>query len=173
MNSDLLMRVKHPTDRVPLMLDKIPASSDPESGPFLITSSRSLMWVERAFKGGFLRVATRTSTVESLYSEVVRSILDEGSSREWGNVFPSTKEGVLSCLSRFHYYELPNPVLLYGEGFDIGLAPSVDRIPADWVPEGWAIMVPDREYVGTVFEVGDNHAGIMVHNASRGVAIIR
>lgn len=173
MNSDLLIRVRHPTNKVPIMLDGIPASSDPESGPFLVTSSRGLLWVEKAFRGGFLRVATRRSDPHDIYREMVEIIAEEGMGRDWGNVFPPTREGLLEALARFHHYELPNPVLLYGENFDIGISDSVDRIPAEWVPEGWAVMVPDREYVGTLFEVGDKHVGAISHNASRGVVIIR
>ena len=173
MNSDLLFRVKYPTNRVPLMLDKIPASSDPDAGPFLVTSSRDFIWVDRAFQGGFLRVAVREESPGAVFLGLVEAIASEGVKRHWGNTFSASKEGVLQAIARFHYYELPNPTLLYGEDFNIEFAPSVDRVPAEWLPSGWAVMVPDREYVGTLFEVGDKHVGAVSHNPSRGVVVLR
>jgi len=174
MNAHLLGHVECPAKKRPLMIDNVPASTDPDAGPFLITSSKSLMWVERAFETGFLRVAVRKDTLDQLYRGIVEEIATEGVSREWGNVHPGTKGGVLACMAHLSYYGLPDPVLLYGEEFDIGLAPAIQRVPADWLPPTWGVVIPDdRSFVGTAYVFGGGHLGAVVHNSSRGLCVIR
>lgn len=171
MNADFLAVVKHSVEKMPIMLDKVPAPPDPEAGPFLITSSKDLIWIDRAFKGGFVRLGIRQSSMGELFYSMVEKILEAGLERGWDNSFPSTKAGVLGALARFRYYDLPMPSLLYGSEFDIGLSPNMDRFPVDWLPPRWGVLVPDREYVGTAFLLGDS-IGAIVHNPSRGVVIL-
>lgn len=170
MNRNLLALVGYPAKRRPLMMDGVPV---PDSGPYLITSSKSLMWVERSFAGGFLRLAVRQQSADGLYRDLVEAIADEGVRREWGNVHPATTEGVLEGLNHLHYYDLPDSTLLYGSDFDIGLAPDLERAPADWLPSTWAVLVPDRAYVGTAYVFGDQHLAAVVHNPSRAVVVLR
>jgi len=171
MNANLLAVVHHASGRMPLMLDGVPVP--PEAAPFLITSSKNLLWVERAFGEGFLRLGVRETTLDELYRSMVESIAEMGSEREWGNVIHATKDGVLKGLAYLHSYDLTDASLLYGEDFDISLAPSLPRVPADWLPAKWAVLVPSREYVGTAFMFGKGHVGAVVHNPSRGVVVLR
>ncbi len=174
MNPNLLSIVEMPTKRVPVMLDRIPASEADGAGPFLITSSKSLMWVERAFRGGFLRVAVRQSNADDLFRDLVERIASEGVRREWGNVHPDSKDGVLSALAHLSYYGLSDPILLYGEDFDISVASDLPRAPADWLPPSWGVIIPsDREFVGTAFLFREGNVGAVVHNAPRGVVILK
>ena len=174
MNPHLLDRVECPSKKRPLMIDNVPASTDPDAGPFLVTSSRSLLWVERAFDAGFLRVAVREDHPDSLYRNLIEEIAIQGVAREWGNVHPSSKRGVLAAMAHLSYYDLPDPVLLYGSGFDIGVAPAVERLPVDWLPPTWGVIIPsDRSFVGTAYVFGGGHLGAVVHNPSRGVCIVR
>ena len=172
MNPNLLTTVQHSFKKRPLMLDGVPVPS-PDAGPFLVTSSRALLWVERAFGNGFLRLAVRKQTADELYRDLVSEIAEEGVRREWGNVHPATVEGVLAGIEHLHYYELPDATLLYGSEFDIGAAPDLSRAPADWLPPTWAVLVPDRAYVGTMYLFGDGYLGAVVHNPSRGVVVLR
>jgi hypothetical protein len=155
------------------MIDNVPASSDPDAGPFLITSSKNLLWVERAFDSGFLRLAVREVPLGELSRSMVEEIAVQGELRGWGNVHPATPAGVKAGVEHLIYYGLPELTLLYGEEFDIGVAPDMARSPADWLPPTWAIMVPDRSYVGTAYTFGQHHVGALVHNPSRGVVILR
>jgi hypothetical protein len=170
MNPNLLSIVHYASGRRPFMLDGVPVPA--ESGPFLVTSSKSLLWVERAFGDGFLRLGVRQATTGDLFRSMVESIASEGITREWGNVLPTTSEGVLEGLSYLHYYDLQDPTLLYGSEFDISVAPEITRSPADWMPPTWAVLVPSREYVGTAFLFGDGHVGAVVHNPSRGIVVL-
>lgn len=169
MNPSLLSVVHHASGRTPLMLDGVPVPA--ESGPFLITSSKSLLWVERAFGDGFLRLGVRQASLDDLFCSMVEAIASEGVEREWGNVLPATPEGVLEGLAYLNYYDLADPTLLYGSDFDISIASEITRAPADWLPPTWAVLVPRREYVGTAFVFGSN-VGAVVHNPSRGVVVL-
>ena len=176
MNPNLLALVEMPTKRVPVMLDRIPASEADGAGPFLITSSKALMWVERAFRGGFLRLGVRQTSPHDLFRGLVESVAERGSERGWGNVQPCSKEGMLEGLAHLHYYELSDPVLLYGSDFDISIAPEGRpfRVPADWLPPTWVVLIPsDREFVGTSFLFREGHVGAVIHNASRGIVVLK
>jgi hypothetical protein len=174
MNPNLLVLVDCKTKHLPVMLDRVPAPEGPDAGPFLITSSTSLLWVERAFHGGFLRVAVRESVRDSLFRDIIEEISGRGVEREWGNVLPATEEGLLEGLAHLSYYDLSDPVLLYGADFDIGVAEHVARVPADWLPATWAVLIPnDRGFVGTAFTFPGGHVGAIVHNPSRGVVVLR
>jgi hypothetical protein len=173
MNSSLLSIVDYPSKTRPVMMDKVPVSPDPEAGPFLITSTKSLVWIEKAFGGGFLRVAVRQVGAGALFRELVESIAQKGEEREWGNILPPTEVGIKDGIEYLRYFELPNLVLLYGEDFDISIAGDIDRVPADWLPNSWAVIVPSREYVGTAYLFQDGHVGAVLHNPSRGVVILK
>jgi hypothetical protein len=155
------------------MLDGVPVPTSSDAGPFLVTSSRSVLWVEQAFGEGFLRVAVRKQKADDLYHDLILAIATEGARRKWGNVQPSTTAGVLAGLQHLHYYELPDVMLLYGSEFDISAAPDISRAPVDWLPPSWGVLVPDRSYVGTVYLLGEGHLGAVVHNPSRGVVVLR
>lgn len=171
MNPNLLSVIHHTADRQPVMLDGVPVP--PEAGPFLITSSKGLLWVERAFGEGFLRLGVREIPLGDLFRSMVEQIASEGVEREWGNVLPATKDGVVKGLAYLHYYGLSDATLVYGEDFDISLATAIPRAPADWMPPTWAVLVPGREYVGTAFQFGSAHVGAVVHNASRGIVVLQ
>lgn len=173
MNSNLLVVVPLHHKKTPIMLDRVPAPADPDAGPFLVSSSRSLMWVSRAFEGGFLRLAIRNTDTDTLYREIVESVAQEGLEKGWGNVQPPTKEGVLEGMNHLSYYGFSEFTLLYGEDFDIGLCPNMIRSPAPWLPNSWAVMVPDREYVGVVYKFDEGRVGTLVHNPSRGIVVIK
>lgn len=174
MNSNLLVLVEVPdTDTIPFMLDRVPVPDDPEAGPFLVTSSKDLMWVERAFHGGFLRVAVRPVSLPSVYRRIVEMSADMGVSRSWGNTFPATKEGLVAGLAYLSYFDLPDAMLLYGDDFDIGIAPDLERSPAEWLPPTWGVLVPAREYVGTAYLLREGNVGVAAHNPSRGIVVLR
>ncbi len=173
MNPSLLSIVEFPSKSRPIMMDRVPVSPDPDAGPFLVTSSKSLIWIERAFEGGFLRVAVRKSGANALFRELVEFVAQKGLEREWGNVLPPTEAGIQEGKDYLNYFELPNVVLLYGEDFDISVASNIDRVPAEWLPNGWGVLIPSREYVGTVYLFQDGYVGAVLHNPSRGVVILK
>jgi hypothetical protein len=173
MNSHLLSLVEYPIKNRPVMLDRVPAPENPDAGPFLVSSSKSVVWVPRAFPGGFLRVAVRNVNLDTLSREVVNAVVGAGEEHQWGNVQPATKSGVIEGMAHLHYYGLTTTCLLYGGAFDISIAPDLSRSPVGWLPPTWAVLVPSREYVGTAYLFGEGYAGALVHNPSRGMVVLK
>jgi hypothetical protein len=174
-HSLLQLVVKSLPGKVGIIMDGVEVPSDPDSGPLLITSgSRPLMWLSSPLRGKFVRLAIRRcEDLGSILSQIVRAVSDEGHRLGWGNNFPPTKSGVLDATARVHYYELPSPVLVCGPDFDTELAPAIDHVVVSWMEPGWAVVVPDREYVGTAFLIGSDYVAAVVHNPSRGISVIR
>ncbi len=174
MNPSLTNFVSWPARKGALMLDQVPAPDDPEAGPFLITSSRDVMWVDRAFPGGFLRVAVRKVTPEALFRSLVEAVAERGSELEWGNVETPTHTGMSKAIEHLQYYGFTDVECLHGEGFAITETVGLPTMKVDWLPKKWGIVLPkERSYVGTVYDLGDGVVGAVLHNASRGVAVIR
>jgi len=174
MNPSLTTFVNWPARKGALMLDQVPASEDPDAGPFLITSSKDVMWVDRAFPGGFLRVAVRKTTPEELFRALIEAVADEGAQCEWGNVEPPTHKGMSNAIDHLQYYGFTELECLYGEGFPVVDTVGIPTTKVEWLPDGWGVVVPkDRSYVGTVYDLGDGVVGAVLHNASRGVAVLK
>jgi hypothetical protein len=52
---------------------------------------------------------------------------------------------------------------------------ALDRENAPWLPDGVThVFVPSvRKYLGTIFVCENNYASVVVHNASRGMSVVR
>jgi|TARA_R110000824_G_scaffold48399_25_gene136757 hypothetical protein len=173
MNPSLTSFVSWPTKKNALMLDQVPASEDPEAGPFLITASKGVLWVERAFPGGFLRVATQHTEPETLFRLMVEAVAARGGESEWGNVDTATHKGMSQGISHLHYYGFKDLECLCGKGFKPKDVVGIPATTVDWLPDGWGVLLPkDRSYVGTVYDLGEGTLGGVLHNASRGVVVL-
>lgn len=159
--------------KTPMMME-VPVSSELD-GPFLFLSSKSYFWAEHSFKHGFLRTAVRKILKPLLFRELVEIIATSSLERQWGNVHPSTREGVVAGFSHLADYDILDVEVLYGSGFDLSILPDdVNAVEASWAPDGWALVLPtDRSFLGTTFNFGGNQHGSLIHNASRGIAIIQ
>ena len=159
--------------RVPLMME-VPVARELD-GPFLFVSARSFMWIERSFENGLVRTAVRKVSKETLFREVVERVAQLSLKREWGNVQAATKDGVTAAFSHLADYDIIAVEVLFGEGFDCDLLPDdIQESLVPWLPAGWAVVVPvDRSFLGTVFEFGGDQHGMVIHNAPRGIAIVK
>ena len=174
MNPSFTAFVTWPGRKGALFLDKVPAPSDPEAGPFLITSSKTVLWVERSFPGGFLRVAVRKADPNALFKDLVEAIATRGEESEWGNVVDASHRGMSKAIDHLHYYGFKDLELLHGKGFKPTDVVAIPASYVEWMPEGWGVLLPkDRNYVGTTYDLGEGVVGVVVHNASRGVAILK
>ena len=153
-------------------------SASNEATPFLVSSSKSLLWINEA-PANVVRAAVRTKTrVQNFYSEVIQEVEDVGRSCNWGNVHPFTKQGILQAVSHVQFYEVgeveclvhPNTKeklskVLVGSDLAYSLC--------SWLSEGCVVIVPkDRAFLGFV---GIMSAGFVsvIQNPSRGMAIVR
>lgn len=135
----------------------------PETSPYLVTSNKGLLWIDSSFNGVVRSAVLRSpwSTVAGDTSAaVVRAIRQRGTELSWGNAFPFTDAGVRAAREYLKTYDLNECDLLH-------------RPAAPWVPEGCAVLVPkDRSYLGIVGELGEGAHTVVIHNPSRGMAVL-
>ena len=92
MNPSLLTVISIPakSGKPPLMMDNVPVSSW-ETAPFLITSTRSLIWVD---KRESLRIGVRNCAPGILFRSIVEEVAKQGDLESWGNVVSKPEEGL-------------------------------------------------------------------------------
>lgn len=149
-----------------------------------------------------VRAAVRACTADEVFQEVIDVVASMGLEAQWGNVHPLTEEGLLQAVAHLDYYDLGPVELLtprvYPKGSttpkddaddednegDVELMPPELRPlieatglpfrPSSWVPLGTIVVVPrDRAYVGVLEQVTARKVAAVVHNPSRGIAIVR
>lgn len=159
--------------RKPMMME-VPVAPDPDLGPFLVTSTRDMVWISKAFPNGMVRTAVRDIPKKLLYRAILGKIVTRSRQEGWGSVQEPSADGVQAVIHHLADYDILDVEVLYGDGFDTGLVPDdVRALFTDWVPEGWAVIVPvDRAFVGTTFEFGESSYATLIHNASRGVGVV-
>jgi len=159
--------------RRPLIL-KIPISPGLD-GPYLVTSSRDFLWVDRAMPGPEIRAAPRKIPLGFLFRDALQLIWAKSLEQEWGNVLPPTKEGLKSALDFLESYEVPGERhLIHGSEFPlVGIPLSISAREEAWVPATWAVLLPeDRGYLGTTVDFAGGVKAAAFHNPSRGIVIL-
>lgn len=156
---------------VPLMTE-VPV--EPELAPFLVTSTKAVVWVTRAV-GGVVRSAIRTVNPNTHFAELVEAVVVKSKEEGWGSVFPLTPEGAQQGLAYLQWHGFNDLTLLTTEGSpDFNPPEQVGVVLAPWLPAGTAVLVPtDREYVGLTLDFGNGSIATVLHNASRGVVVLR
>lgn len=151
----------------------------PETAPYLVTSTSSVMWIEEPHPGNLVRAAVRETEVTSFYQEVVEAVRAMGETLSWGNVHPMTLEGIQAAIEHVEFYETGPVELLVPKGFPMGVdsllgATGLMYKPCSWLPEGTALVVPkDRGYIGWATRLTPRKIAGVVHNAARTIAILR
>jgi len=175
-------KVERPGE-IPIMME-FPVNSS--LAPFLVSSSKSCLWIRRA-RNGIVRAATRDVTsIENYFLDVTKSIIQEGRKREWGNVHSLTVSGIQAAIDHVKFYDLEeleilaHPQMPWGRiskkwqtgEKDIPLALlGLPIQPAPWLPKHTVLIIPrDRQYVGFVLLFQERIASV-VHNASRGIGV--
>ena len=145
---------------------------NPDLAPYLVSSTRSVLWVPHASQTGAIRAAVRKR--QGLEAELIAAIVNMGQEAEWGNIHALSTEGVAKCVDHLHYYGLEQVEMLVGKDTDLeGIElPDIPQVEADWLPRDSLVVIPaDRGYVGTLGVIGQHKAVAVIHNASRGVAV--
>jgi len=175
----------------------------PETAPYLVSSSSSVMWINEAHPGPKVKAAVRQMTLNDLYAEVIEAVVSMGRQQQWGNIQPLSFEGLAAAIDHVNFYELGPLELLIprahpvsepedqGEASEgekrvdaVDLMPSELRPlieesglpfrPSSWVPEGTIVVVPrDRTFVGLVSRVTPKKLAAVIHNAARGIAVVQ
>jgi len=144
-----------------------------ELAPFLVSSTRSVQWVNSTSETGTIRAAIRKR--HGIESEIIAAIVDAGQQAGWGNVHDLTSEGVLKCLEHVASYELAPLEILVAEDTNlegVEIPKDVGVVTASWMPQNALAVVPvDRGFVGTLGTIGKHKAVCVLHNPSRGIAV--
>ena len=181
LGSDLLKMYTMPGKSV-----KIPVAMQidvhPETGPFLVSSSKTLLWLSPKHPAVHACFRPITSTAD-LFDEIIQSVCEMSVQSEWGNVHPLTTHGLAAAIAHVLSYDIPSPEILAHpdtDWGDVGLSesegamryflgcPVVDTL---WVDPQQVVIVPqERAFVGILILSGG--LGLCVlHNASRGIAV--
>ena len=169
------------TGKIPLMVDDI--SVTPDTAPYLVSSSKGLVWIEKAHSGDKIKAAIQREVIPgNVFMSVISEIASRGLIDEWGNVQPFTEAGFLAAVAHLDFYGLSDiEVLVPPTGKGQSLRPlwlgmrahDFPVRPCSWLRDGWAVIVPkDRSFVGTLGHITARDVVVVVHNASRGVAIL-
>ena len=145
---------------VPLFVE-VPVHAD--TAPYLVRSSKGMLWIDTSFNGVVRSAVVRSpwlSVAGDTSVETIKAIRERGTALSWGNAFPLTDGGVRGARE-------------YLKSYDLNECDLLERSSAPWMPEGCAVMVPkDRSYLGIVGTLGDDAHTIVVHNPSRGMAVL-
>jgi hypothetical protein len=143
-------------------------------GPFLVSSSKSFIWVADKFPSGVVRLAVRKATLPGLWEESISFVQQMSLSQGWGSAAPATREGARNVVSHLSDYGLSEVEAVVSPGFDTStLPPSISVQEEAWVTPGWALILPlDRSFLGTSFDFGDGQACMVLHNASRAMGVL-
>lgn len=158
---------------VPLMVE---FRVNPETAPFLVSSTRSFVWVTP--KNDRVRAAIRPlgdGGIEGVLRDLVVAIADTGAAGRWDNVHPYSPTGLAAARAHLAYYDLKETgVVAHPDTDTTPLRVADDAVArATWVPMGWAVVLPtDREFVGFLV-TSENRYLVVAHNTSRAVAVVR
>ena len=143
-----------------------------ELAPFLVTNSKSILWVDA--HNDVVRAGVRLNTrVKDFFMEILDEVIAVGSEASWGNVHEFSKEGIMSAISYVESYDVGTLEILVHPNSADKLDVKLKVINTHWLPENCAVVVPqNRDCVGFIGMIGKNFVGV-IHNPSRGLSIAR
>lgn len=165
--------------KTPLLVENIPV--DPQCAPYLVTSSEGVIWIEKPHPGDVVRAAVRTVTPGQVFTELLEAIVERSEIDGWGSVQPYTENGLHEAIRYLSFYGLTDvevlmpptpkkdwPKWLLTKNLGLHVRPS------SWIPKGHLVVIPhERDYVGMIGHLDGLRVAALVHNASRGVAVLK
>jgi len=178
---------------VPLMVEY---GVSPDTAPYLVSSTSSVMWINAVHPGDMVKAAVRKMSVDDFFREVLEATMAMGRQQKWGNVHPLTLEGLQAAVEHVEFYDLGPVELLIPRTRPVEpdeddervipvdlmppeLRPLIEDMglpfrPSSWVPDSTIVVVPkDRTFVGVVSKITTTQIAGVVHNAARGIAIVQ
>ena len=171
---------------LPLLME-VPV--DPTLMPVLVSSTAGFVWIDEAHPGDIVKAAVRKiENPGAVFAEIIQKVAERSHADQWGSVSPYSEEGVRDAIKYLEFYEVGEiellvpfrrkegnkggeyvrPAWLTQENLNVSLRPT------SWLPDDCVVAVPvDRDYVGTLAHLNPRTVVVVVHNASRGVAIAK
>lgn len=166
----LLQKIEVNTDRTPLMIE-LPV--DPKIAPYLVSTTKSFLWLEQPLRNNKLRVAIRNETLDQLYGEVVQNIYEMGVDSSWENSYSLSKDGVRKAIGYLQYYGIKDVEILCCETDPLSLGSSFESYSVtkvSWIKDCYIAVPKDRSYFGSMTDFGSDKYAILIHNPSRGIS---
>lgn len=177
---DLLQVLQAPSDAFRRSATPLAAEMpvDPQTAPYLVTTTKSLMWHPQDHNGK-VRAAMRTEPLSALYREIIAEVCTTSVEANWGSVFPYDLHGLDQAIAYVESYGLGTVEVLAPDTAIDGLLGGMTTyagkniVRVDYLPARTVIVVPkDRDYLGIVMQPGDfDRRLLLVHNPSRGMAV--
>lgn len=108
----------------PLMLEY---RVTPETAPYLVSSTSSVMWIPEPHPGDLVKAAVREVKPGPFFLEVVEAVAAMGRQAEWGNVHPLTEEGLRAAIAHVESYDLTELELLVPRRHPLREEPEVEE----------------------------------------------
>jgi len=170
MNASLTSVVSMKAKKVPLLLE-VPIEA--ELTPFLVTSSRKVIWIESA-KNGSIRAAVRKVSPHEHFMELVEAFVERSQKEEWGSVLPLSREGFDSGRAHLSEYGMKDLDVLSHPDTRLPPLEGVTSVSCSWLPVGTGLLLPvDRSYLGVTFDFGGGNIATVLHNVARGLVVLR
>jgi len=177
---DLLQVLQAPSDAFRRSATPLAAEMpvDPQTAPYLVTTTKSLLWHPQDFNGK-VRAAMRTDPLDTLYAEIIKEVCTTSTEAKWGSIFPHTLEGVSQAIAYVKDYGIPEVEILSPEASldpllaDMTKWDGANIVRVKYLPPSTVVVVPkDRDYLGIAMQPGDfDRRLLLVHNPSRGMAV--
>ena len=155
--------------RTPLLFE---FKVDNELAPFLVTNSKSVLWVDAP--NDMVRAGVRIkTTVKDFFMEILDEISTVGDEAEWGNIHEFSSVGVSNAIAYLKSYDVGAIEVLVHPTSAPKLKIKSKITRTNWLPENYAVVVPqNRDFLGFIGMIGSDFVGV-VHNPSRGLSIAR
>lgn len=163
---DSLLELREELTKLPILMEFTVLNSP----PFLVTSSKGLVWAP-SNSTGVVRAASRAVLPEVLFQEILESIKTESLRSQWGNVFPMSVEGCRGAIQWLNTYEHLDVVALRNPQTDLELD-DVPTYVASWVPVNQVVFCPrDRTRVGFYLTAPSGYLVAVATDPGRTLAI--
>lgn len=141
----------------------------PSLAPYLVSTSKGYLWVDRASKTGQVRAQPVSWGDEKASKDAISMILERAQSEDWGAVFPASPEGLQEISSAMRFFH-PAEVQVF-RGMDTpDLLSGIPQV--SWVPEGILVFVPKhRGWLATAYDIHGQSAYV-IDNAAAGIAFL-
>jgi hypothetical protein len=141
----------------------------PSLAPYLVSTSKGYLWVDRASKAGQVRAQPVSWGDEKASLEAISMILERAQSEDWGAVFPATPEGLEEISPAMRFFH-PSEVQVFRGSNTPDLLSGIPQV--SWVPEGVLIFVPKhRRWLATAYDI-QGQSAYVVDNATAGIAFL-
>ena len=167
------------------LLVEVPVN--PDLAPFLVSSTKGVVWVEEAHPGNMVKAAVRPITAPNdVFQEILGAVVKRGQQAQWGSVHPFSEAGVWEAIRHLEFHGLEDIELLVPRQQESSKGKKRPKAPewlsketfnlpirfSSWVPENCVVALPiDRAFVGVMVHIAPKLVVVAVHNASRGIGV--